>query len=145
MRKALKSVVGENLTANLLKVALNYHEDSVAALILAKYNPVLNEQVLDFAVSQNSIHFFKMFFTLGRQVPYSNPKQLLFKTDSPTHEFFNIETFIRKLCDEFTIDQRNHLLKAVLEWRLNFGVNLLKLLNELDFENLSIRFMSDFT
>jgi len=59
MIASLKSEFASDLNTNLLKIALNMREDSVAGLIVARFPVLLEEPTLRFAVEQKCLVFIK--------------------------------------------------------------------------------------
>ena len=54
-------------TSNIIKIALNYKEDRIAAVILANYYIIIDESTLNFAVMQSCFGFIQNMFLFNKR------------------------------------------------------------------------------
>jgi hypothetical protein len=55
----LKSEFATGFNSNLLKISLNFNEDRIAALIVARFPVLIDQASIDYAIMTNSLIFIQ--------------------------------------------------------------------------------------
>jgi hypothetical protein len=135
---------------NVLKIALNYGEDMIAAFITANFNLTLDEPMINFAIASKQIKFLqyiKSFLT-----PYSNlyyyQKNFIIKynegSKSEAVEFLSREWLLKKVVEISDNCDIEFMLNNIIEWEIKTNENLLLILNNLSYEFISNKYMDLF-
>ena len=144
-QQVLRSGSSVKFNTNILKIALNYQEDKVAAYLLTKFPLLLQLATLDFAVANKQLAFLhNIFFYARTTIDLQTDDSADDESDNTTRQY-TIEELLQKIASTFTPKEAEELLTKVLSWNFPASSNLLKLLCDLQHESVAARFMQHYT